>query len=275
MTAARKKPTVKPINSLADIPDTRAMQTFITANGRLAALQATEKAQKFAEEAWQIKTPKARLTLVQKILEISPLCADAYNLFPDIIPLPLAAKATVYERALAAATLTLGAGFKDYVGEFWTFLETRPYMRALYNLGKTCAELGDAQQAAAHFTKMLELNPTDDQNAATPLLACLLQLDQNTQAETLLASRAGPATIWAYGRLLTAYRLGQTPDPNLFKKARRANPHIIATLTHATPTPVAKRQHASVQEAVEYAALFGGEWHRTNGEIGWLKEGLK
>ena len=43
----------------------------------------------------------------------------------------------ILERAVKAGKLALGPdGFAEYVGHFWGFLETRPYMRARHALAE-------------------------------------------------------------------------------------------------------------------------------------------
>jgi tetratricopeptide (TPR) repeat protein len=274
MAAGKPKPYAKPIASLRDIPDAKAMQAFVAAYGRLGALQATARAQVFADEAWALKTAKSRLPVLAKSLDISPLCADAYTILAEILPLKPAETAELYERGVTAATLVLGPeNFAAYRGEFWTFLETRPYMRALYGLAETLVRSAKPEQAIPHFEAILDLNPTDDQNAAPLLLGCLLQLNRDRDAAIILNSHAGDPTIWAYTHLLVAYRRGQADTAKTAgwaKKARRANPHIpTALLGHPLPPPT-KRSQASPQQAAAYAKDFGPEWARTPGAIAWL-----
>jgi tetratricopeptide (TPR) repeat protein len=274
MAPGKPKPYAKPIASLRDIPDAKAMQAFVTAYSRLGALQATARAQPYADEAWALKTPKSRLPLLAKSLDISPLCADAYSLLGEILVLPPADTAIIYERGVTAASIVLGPeNVAAYRGEFWTFLETRPYMRALYGLATTLFRSGKPEKAIPHFEAMLALNPNDDQNAAPLLLACLLQLDRDRDAAILLNSYTGDPTIWAYTHLLVAYRRGQAETEKTaawVKKARRANPHIPLALAGQPLPPPTKRPQASPQEAAAYAAAFGPEWARSEGALTWL-----
>ncbi len=71
---------------------------------------------------------------------ISPLCADAYNLLADEAATPAEAR-DLYLRGLEAGELALGPeDFEEYGGQFWGFLETRPYMRARHGLALALQE---------------------------------------------------------------------------------------------------------------------------------------
>jgi len=59
-----------------------------------------------------------------------------------------------------AGQLALGkTSFRDMTGEFWGFIETRPYMRARGGLALALLELGETDAAIGHLRAMLELNP--------------------------------------------------------------------------------------------------------------------
>lgn len=51
---------------------------------------------------------------------------------------------------------------KEYIGEFWLYLETRPYMKILYEKIKTLIELGRYKEAIAESEKMIKLCKHDN-----------------------------------------------------------------------------------------------------------------
>jgi tetratricopeptide (TPR) repeat protein len=246
----------KQINGFADIPTPKTQKTFIAANGPGGARQLTAQAQVLADAAWNLKSTKARLNALAKILDYSPLCADGYSMVAATLELTPAERITVYERGITAATFALGDDFKRYQGEFWTFVETRPYMRAASGLALTYLAERDYETAIKHFRALLELNPSDEQANRYPLLACLLNLGLNTKANRLIEEYKDISDYWLYSKLLLAFRAGLTPP---VKKALRANPRIPAEL--ASPTGVEP-----------YVTHTHAAWAATPGAIAWLNE---
>lgn len=51
------------------------------------------------------------------------------------------------------------------VGQYWGRLGSRPYMRAFLGLGLTASKQGRLREAIGIFTRMLKLNPNDNQGA--------------------------------------------------------------------------------------------------------------
>lgn len=107
-----------------------------------------DKAQDLMYDAWQATSPKERIRLAQKALEISPDCADAYVLLAEQTARTPGKAADLYRKGVEAGERALGEeAFHDNVGHFWGITETRPYMRS---------RLGLAQVA-----RLFELYPED------------------------------------------------------------------------------------------------------------------
>src|SRR3954447_16036916 len=114
-----------------------------------AQLDRLQQAQEIVYKAWAARTGKQAIALANKALSISSLCADAYVLLamrekdePKALPL--------WQKALGAGEAALGPDrFEDYAGEFWGFLETRPYMRARHGLAVCLWKLGSRDEAIA------------------------------------------------------------------------------------------------------------------------------
>src|SRR3954454_2105390 len=87
------------------------------------------------------------------------LCADAYVLLAE--QGQSAGEALeYYQKNVEAGEQALGAKeFKEYAGNFWGFLETRPYMGARAGLAATLNSLGEVQSAISHYQDMLERIP--------------------------------------------------------------------------------------------------------------------
>lgn len=70
---------------------------------------------------------------------------------------------------MAIGAYSLG---KDFTGVLpWGLIDNRPFLRCLNGLGLCAWRLGDARAAEALFTKMLWLNPGDNQGARFNLAA--------------------------------------------------------------------------------------------------------
>lgn len=74
-----------------------------------------------------------------------------------------------YEMGTAIATLTLGKSFDGVLP--WGLIDSRPFLRCLHGAGLCAWRLGDARTAKAVFTRMLWLNPSDNQGARFNLAA--------------------------------------------------------------------------------------------------------
>jgi hypothetical protein len=118
----------------------------------------------------------------------------------------------------------LGAEFQEMAGQFWQFLETRPYMRALEGQSRTCIALGRHREAIAVMELMLELNPDDNQGMRRKLLKELLILEENERAARLIDESYPDeaCALWGWARWLLAFR-NRLPGPVLKELARAAH----------------------------------------------------
>ena len=118
------------------LPDRRAMERFLAAIGGRGSDDPTGPAQAMMYEAWEQTSSRSRIALARKALGISPLCADAYVLLAEEAARSPEEARDLYAKGVEAGELALGPeGFAEYEGEFWGFLETRPYMRARLGVG--------------------------------------------------------------------------------------------------------------------------------------------
>ena len=157
------------------LPDRRAMERFLAAIGGRGGDDPTGKAQDVMYEAWEQTSSRSRIALARKALGISPLCADAYVLLAEEAARSLEEARDHYAKGVEAGELALGPeGFAEYEGEFWGFLETRPYMRARLGLALTLLKLGDEDGAIGHFRDMLRLNPNENRGSgiSSPATCC-------------------------------------------------------------------------------------------------------
>lgn len=74
-----------------------------------------------------------------------------------------------YAVGVAIGEVALGATFDGVLS--WGFIDNRPFLRCLHGMGISWWRLGDRDQAAALFRRMLWLNPSDNQGARFNLAA--------------------------------------------------------------------------------------------------------
>src|SRR5215204_4647164 len=220
----------------------------------------TAKAQDVMYEAWEQTTARSRIALARKALSISPLCADAYVLLAEEAARTVEEARDFYAKGVEAGELALGPeGFKEYEGQFWGFLETRPYMRARAGLASALLKLGDEDGAISHFREMLRLNPNDNQGIRYLLAGCLLRRGDDSALKELLASYEDEGSaFWLYTRALLAFREGGEGDERaaaLAREAWAANEHVPAILAGTKPPEPSESDYITLgdpDEATEY-----------------------
>lgn len=146
-----------------------------------------EQAQDLMFKAWDATGAK-RVKLARQALSISVDCADAYVLLAEETAKTIQEAKRLYEQAVEAGERALGPeAFDEAVGHFWGILETRPYMRARSGLAWCLSQMGETQQAIAHYTDLLRLNPGDNQGNRYLLADLLLAIGDDEALKALLA----------------------------------------------------------------------------------------
>ena len=235
---------------------------------------AVEKAQDVIYDGWDVDMPDP-VAVAKKALSISPDCADAYNLLADAAE-SLEQITELYRQGVAAGERALGKAFKGYVGHFWGFLETRPYMRARAGLAQCLWELGKCDEAIAHYQDMLHLNPNDNQGIRDLLMACLLKTSRLEEAEALHKQYKDDCmATWAYSRALIDFRKGgdSAKARKSLTKALETNKFVPAYLTGKKKLPTEMPEYYGFgddNEAVLYAEGNIESWKMTPGALEWL-----
>ena len=236
------------------------------------------QAQALMYRAFEESDEQSQVRLAKQALEISPDCADAYVLLAEHAKNRKEAR-RLYQQAVTAGERALGTeGFQQYVGHFWSILETRPYMRARLGLANVLWTTGHREEAVQHLQDMIRLNPNDNQGVRYSLAGFLLFLDRDDDAARLLQQFADEdSAAWAYTKALLAFRQhGDTPEARkLLTQARKANKHVPAYLTGEKFPPTEQPGYYSTgdeSEALNYIASFLVGWKSTPEAIAWLRE---
>ncbi|MGA1797029.1 MAG: hypothetical protein ACMUIL_14355 [bacterium] len=243
---------------------------------------AVDEAQDIMYSAWDAPTPEHAVALARKALTISPDCADAYNLLAQETAESLEEAIDLFRKGVEAGERAIGKkAFKDKAGDFWGYLETRPYMRARAGLAECLWEAGHREEAVEHYWEMLRLNLNDNQGMRDILIPCLIELGRDEDAERLFKQYADDCmAVWMYSRTLLDFRkygASQGADKSL-KAAINENRHVPSYLLGRTKLPRTLPDHYGLgdnNEAILYASGNMAAWKATSGALEWLATRVK
>lgn len=236
---------------------------------------ALDRAQDLIYDTWD-SDGRDDHVMAHRALAISPLCADAYTLLAEQPSTSDADAITLCRLGMKAGELTLGAEFEALRGEFWGWLQTRPYMRARAGLADALYRTGACEEALDHWRAMLDLNPDDNQGVRYPLVLALLERGDDAELRDLLDRYADDAGIaMTYTRALVAFRDRDPQAPDLVADAMRSNHHVPAILSGAKrgkPSTNELLMMGGADEATWYVSEAGNAWRATDGAVAWLVE---
>lgn len=242
-----------------------------------------EEAQELAYQAMEA-TGKRRETLARQALAISPDCADAYVVLAESSRDPAKAR-QFFEEGVQAGERALGAEtFEAITGQFWGFVESRPYMRAREGLAHALWGLGEHEAAIGHFQEMLRLNPNDNQGVRYTLASWLLVIGGDQEMRQLAALlkqfAEDESAFWTYTSLLLRLRQqgpGKAADAAL-NAAIASNPFVPFYLMGILPMPKRLPDYYGMgdqNEAIVYLEQGGIEaWIKREDDIMWLAEAI-
>ena len=233
-------------------------------------------------EAWERTTSRSRIALARKALTISPLCADAYVLIAEEAARSAEEARDFYARGIEACELALDPeGVAEYGGHFWSFLETRPYMRARVSLALTLLNARRRGRRHEPLPRHAPAEPERQPGHPLPPRRLPAAAWRGRGVEELLASYEGEGSaFWLYTGALLAFCEGGEGDKQavkLAREARRANVHVPGSLAGTSlPAPSAEG-YVTVggpDEATDYVTECGTAWHRTPGAVAWLTKAV-
>ncbi|MBU3955798.1 SEC-C domain-containing protein [bacterium] len=245
------------------------------------SLKALDKAQDLVYDAWEEDEPEFRIKLAEKALKICPDCADAYNLLAEETACSIEEEKALYEKAVKAGERALGKKiFKNNIGSFWGFIETRPYMRARAGLARCLWELGEHEQAIKHYREMLILNPGDNQGIRYVLVSCLGTLGRFEELEELLCGSEYDgdwSPHWLYTKALLIFRKEGRSEKaeEKLSEALKQNCFVPDYLTGKKVISSTLPDRVTVggdDEAMCYASDLLMTWLKVPGAIDWARE---
>jgi tetratricopeptide (TPR) repeat protein len=244
---------------------------------RSAVEDALYQAQELVFQAWDARTAKRRIALATKALQISPLCADAYGILAEHSPPGSEAELEFRTAGEKAGREALGRDFKRLEGEFWGFMETRPYMRLRFGLACALWHRGEAGQAVDHLQAMLRLNPNDNQGVRYILVNWLAELGRDDELAALLEQyREDDMAQWRWTAALAAFRRdgAGAASQQALSEAMASNAHVAALLCGTKAMPKRQPLYYSPGEASEaqvYVEEAKPAWNKTPGALDWVR----
>ena len=239
------------------------------------------RAQDLIYKAWEAGTAKRRVALAEKAMEISPHCADAYVLLAEHAKRGGDAELDLWRRGVAAGEAALGKrAFDELAGQFWGFLETRPYMRARLGLAMALWRRGIRDEAAAHLRDMLRLNPNDNQGLRYILAAQLVELGGDDELSLLLGQyRDDASAAWTFTAALLAFRRkgDNAKSRKLLAAAIEGNEFVPGYLLGERKMPArlpAFMGMGDADEAIHFTDAFGRGWKETPDALEWMRGSL-
>ncbi len=262
-----------------ELPDRRLTERHLAAFGDPSDPSDPQtQAQELIWQALESRNPRDQINAAREALSVYPDCVDAYNILAENAP-SVRQTMEFYKKGIEAGERELGADFiAENSGYFWGVLETRPYMRALQGFAQCCVHVGEKESAAICFTKMLELNPNDNQGVRDEVIPLLIELEKLDEASVILERYEEDALASAaYNRALLAFRQsGDTRQAQgVLDKALKANKHVPKLLCGKQRMPKPLPDYygiGDVNEAVFYVFNSLSAWKATPGAIDWMVE---
>lgn len=259
------------------------IETQIAALDKLLAdkhVSVCDEAQTLFWDAMEAPTDDEEIVLLQEVFNLDPGNLDAIMVMMQHHPVKRADEIAVLRRLVALGEQRIGRDEFDAMrGEFWGFLETRPYMRARHQLAAALRDCDRLDEAHAEWEAMLALNPGDNQGVRFELLSGYFARRRTEDAAKLLdryASSCDYNVVFAWGRVLSRYLTGTLPEATqALNAARRQNPHAedFANGKARLPRSLPEWYEAgSMEEARCYAKRLRSMWKPYAQARQWLSE---
>lgn len=238
-----------------------------------------DRAQEYANMAWEEDSKGKRVKLAKQALAISEYCVDAYLILAEDSARDANEEKKLLLQAVEAGKNIIGEiNFEPLVGNFWLAPETRPYMMARLRLAEFYTSQGDCEQAIKEYYEMLILNESDNLGVRYPLIGCLLRTGRDNDLRHLLNNfKTDKSTFFQYTKALLSYRQK--------KDSKKANDDLVKAIAsnERVVDYLLGRKHLLLHiptgyiaggedEAAIYADLFLDVWNSTDGAIEWLRE---
>ena len=225
-------------------------------------------AEDLVNDAWDATTPAKQVKLARAALEVDLDAIDAYNIL-GLNASTLAEAIALYREATRIGERLFKPALDDPETAWWGFIGTRPWMRAMHNLGLSLMEAGDQEEAALTFERLLALNPNDNQGIRYLLLRVYAEAGDYKQCKRLFSQYKDEGAItFTATQLLVDLATKETVDAERhFARINGTNTHFLTLLAFAArkdrwPPPMATEfiTYGSKEEAAIYLGEFKHAW---------------
>ncbi len=164
------------------------------------------------ERAEYARTEKERLAWIRRARELDPedidaaaqeilaTCEDVHETLQALKPLIKTAEAQLEKK---------GFFQPEYIGDFWSVLETRPYMRLRYAYLEHLVTVYHLRPAIAECRKLLRLCKNDNMGVRYRLIALYAYLQEEAPAMKLVKQYGEESTPFLFCMALLKYTLGK------------------------------------------------------------------
>ncbi|MDA0345368.1 MAG: hypothetical protein O3C54_05340 [Proteobacteria bacterium] len=215
-----------------------------------------------------------------KALKSCPVSTDAINLLAQLAPND-ELRISLYRKAMEAAEILLGEKyFEETKGEFWGFIETRPYMRAIHGLAETLWDVGLHDDSIMCFQEMLELNPGDNQGIRYVLASKLVQHGHFKELGKLLKKYKDDGQAnWPYTEALYYFQKDGDCEKSrkCLKQAYEHNEYVPKYILGKKRLPKELPPYMSFggeDEALVYVYCCKDDWNVVTGAKDWFEKTL-
>ncbi len=235
------------------------------------------RARELALSAMSAESTTEQLELAVKAVVLDPRCTDALIILADVFEETDDYIEAMHLIVMRAAEDLSPELFERERGHFWELLETRPYMRARFQLALTLRYEKEFDQAIGECEGILNLNPNDNLGCRFVLLGLYFETkDLDTAASLLSRYPDDGSALFAWSRVLLAVLKGDTTIGEAeLQNAREANKHVEGYLTGKKHTPEKLPESffpGDVSEAIACAVELGDVWADRPEAVRWLKE---
>jgi len=237
-----------------------------------------EIARDFAYQAMDADDPEEIERLSRRALSHDPECVDALRMMAFVTAKSPRERIAMLANAVQAGERALGAeSFEENRGHFWGVLETRPYMRARYDLATALLREGETDEAVGHLEALLDLNEHDNQGVRYDLLPRYLEAGDLAKPRRLFDAYPNDySAVFHWCRVLERYLAGDLKGAaSALAKARKMNRYVEMYLTGGKlPPRHAPDRHSPGQpsEAAAYAKDLRNAWLAHRDAVAWLKD---
>lgn len=215
-------------------------------------------------KAWEADTPARQTSLARKGLEADADNIDGYNIL-GIHAKTQAERIALFREGVRVGERLFAPLADDPEMPWWGFMGTRPYMRAIHNLGIALEAAGDLDEAAECYQRLIDMNPNDNQGVRGDLTRLLMARGKVGDLRKLLKAYPGDGFIeGVMAHFWLGLRSKNADMARLAAGVEECNQHILPMMVGKGPKTFERSPYGITMggpdEAENYLKSFGGIW---------------